>query len=64
MWPGFQKLIPYLRLCMVQEGGQDIVEYALVISLIGVAATASSQAMAIVLTTALSNVAARFASVY
>jgi hypothetical protein len=64
MWPGFQKLITCLRCWLAQEGGQDIVEYALVITLLGVAATASSQAMAIVITTGLTNLTARFASVY
>jgi len=64
MWPGFLKLIPSLQRCLAQEGGQDIVEYALVIGLIGVTVTASSQAMANVLTATMSNIAARFASIY
>jgi Flp pilus assembly pilin Flp len=45
---------------MLREDGQDIVEYALLIALIGALVTASSGTLAYVLTTGISNLATRF----
>jgi Flp pilus assembly pilin Flp len=45
---------------MLREDGQDLVEYALVIALIGVSSTAAMKPLAVVLTTELSNLATAF----
>jgi Flp pilus assembly pilin Flp len=47
---------------MLQEDGQDIVEYALLIALIGVFVTASTRSMAVLLTTTISNLATLFSA--
>lgn len=60
MWPGFLILIAGIRRWLANEGGQDLVEYALLVCLIGAVATATSQAMAYVLTQSLKNIAAEF----
>jgi Flp pilus assembly pilin Flp len=43
-----------------QEDGQDLVEYALLIALIGVSSTAAMKPLAVVLTTELSKIATAF----
>ena len=45
-----------LRRLASQESGQDIVEYAMIMGLLALAITASTHSLAIVLTTALTNI--------
>jgi Flp pilus assembly pilin Flp len=45
---------------MSREDGQDIVEYALLCAMLGAFLTASSQSLAYLLTTTISNLATRF----
>jgi Flp pilus assembly pilin Flp len=47
---------------MTLQGGQDLVEYVLLIALLGMSVVAVTKSLAIVLTTALSNIAAEIAS--
>ncbi len=58
------RLVHRLLSLATYEGGQDIVEYALVLSLIAATVTASTHAMAIVLLNSLSNIAAVFNGTY
>jgi Flp pilus assembly pilin Flp len=62
MWPGYHKLVFRLQCWMSQMDGQDIVEYALVISLIALLITVSNRAVANVVSTAFSNVATQFSA--
>jgi hypothetical protein len=47
---------------MALQGGQDLVEYVLLIALLGASALAITKSLAIVLTTALSNIATQLAN--
>jgi len=60
MWLGRRHYFRNLQRLMTGEDGQDLVEYALLIAMLVVTATASSGPMAIVITTELSNIAAAF----
>ena len=62
MWPGYQRLVFRLQCWMSQVDGQDIVEYALVISLIALLITVSNRAVANVVSTAFSNLATQFSA--
>jgi Flp pilus assembly pilin Flp len=62
MWPGHWHHVYRWQCLLTREDGQDMVEYALVIALIGVSSTAAMRPMAVVLTTVLSNIAAAFIS--
>jgi Flp pilus assembly pilin Flp len=62
MWPGFHRLVFRLQCWMSQVDGQDIVEYALVISLIALLITVSNRAVANVVSTAFSNLATQFSA--
>jgi Flp pilus assembly pilin Flp len=62
MWSGCMKLIFGLQRLMAREDGQDLVEYALVICMIGIAATASSSQFYNLITTVFNNIAARVTS--
>jgi Flp pilus assembly pilin Flp len=42
---------------MALQGGQDLVEYVLLIALISMSVVAATKSLAVVLTTALSNIA-------
>jgi Flp pilus assembly pilin Flp len=44
------------------QGGQDLVEYVLLTALISISAVAVTKSLAIVLTTALSNIATQIAN--
>ncbi len=57
MWSSYSTLSFGLQYLLARENGQDLVEYALLIALIGLFATASSRSLAIVLTTSLANIA-------
>lgn len=59
---GFWRLFHGLRCMMTLQGGQDLVEYVLLIALLGMSVVAVTKSLAIVLTTALSNIAAEIAS--
>jgi Flp pilus assembly pilin Flp len=58
----FRKCSNLLRRLASQESGQDLVEYALIMGLMALAITASTHSMAVVLTTALTNINTYFAS--
>ena len=60
MWTGCWHHVNRWRCLMLREDGQDLVEYALVIALIGVSSTAAMKPLAVVLTTELSNLATAF----
>jgi Flp pilus assembly pilin Flp len=62
MWPGYRRLVFRLQCWMSQVDGQDIVEYALVISVIALLITASNRALANVISTVFSNIATQFSS--
>ena len=62
MWPGFYRLVFRPQCWMSQVDGQDIVEYALVISLIALLITVSNRAVANVISTAFSNLATQFSA--
>ena len=62
MWPGYHRLVFRLQCWMSQVDGQDIFEYALVISLIALLITVSNRAVANVVSTAFSNVATQFSA--
>jgi Flp pilus assembly pilin Flp len=62
MWPGYHRLVFRLQCWMSQVDGQDIVEYALVISLIALLITVSNRALANVVSTAFSNLATQFSA--
>jgi Flp pilus assembly pilin Flp len=57
MRPGYRRLVFSLFDWMTHEHGQDLVEYALILALLAAFVTASTRSMALVLTTALSNIA-------
>jgi len=59
---GFWRLVHVLRCMMALQGGQDLVEYVLLIALLGASALAITKSLAIVLTTALSNIATQLAN--
>jgi pilus assembly protein Flp/PilA len=46
MQSGFWKLVAFLRTLTVREDGQDLVEYALVLALIGLGGFAGIEALA------------------
>jgi Flp pilus assembly pilin Flp len=56
MRSGSRKFIDGLRGSIRQEGGQDIVEYALLASMIGLGVTAGARSMAQVLLTVLNQI--------
>jgi Flp pilus assembly pilin Flp len=60
MWLGYQRLVFRLKCWMLREDGQDLVEYALLIALIGAFLTASTSSLAYVLITGISNLATLF----
>jgi hypothetical protein len=60
MWPGYLKLVLQLLCLGTRQDGQDLVEYAMVVALLGLAVTASNHEMAIVLTTGLTNINSYF----
>jgi Flp pilus assembly pilin Flp len=64
MWPGYHRLVFRLQCWILREDGQDIVEYALLIALIAAFVTASTQSMAYLLTTTISNLATRFTGTF
>ncbi len=51
-----QQLIVNLRCTMMQEQGQDLVEYALVVALIALAATAGMNSLASAVNTGFTNI--------
>jgi Flp pilus assembly pilin Flp len=56
----YQEFIYRLQCLMTREQGQDLVEYTLLIGVIAAAITASTKSFAILITTALSSLAAAF----
>jgi pilus assembly protein Flp/PilA len=62
MRSGLSKLLSNLRRLVVQEHGQDLVEYALVVALIAFGATAGMKALATGLDTAFSNISSKLGS--
>jgi Flp pilus assembly pilin Flp len=60
MRPGFWKFVLNLQRLRTEESAQDLVEYALVIVLLVVTVTASTKAMAVLITTVLGNIATEF----
>jgi pilus assembly protein Flp/PilA len=62
MRTGILKFFSNLRRLAVQEHGQDLVEYALVVALIAFAATAGMKALATGMNTAFSNVSSKLGS--
>jgi Flp pilus assembly pilin Flp len=62
MWPGYQRLVFRLQCWMSRVDGQDILEYALVISLIALLITVSNRAVANVISTVFSNLATQFSA--
>jgi pilus assembly protein Flp/PilA len=56
MRSGFSKFICKMRRLILQEHGQDLVEYALVVALIAFGATAGMKALATGLNGAFSNI--------
>jgi Flp pilus assembly pilin Flp len=57
------RLVSKLRCLLVLENGQDLVEYALLLGVLAAGVTASTKSMAILITTALSQIAASFTAV-
>jgi pilus assembly protein Flp/PilA len=62
MRSGILKFFSNIRRLAVQEHGQDLVEYALVVALIAFAATAGMKALATGMNTAFSNVSTKLGS--
>jgi Flp pilus assembly pilin Flp len=62
MWPGTLECVFRLNRLVACEEGQDLVEYGFVIALIGLFLVASTHSFAILLTTALNNLASAFIS--
>jgi Flp pilus assembly pilin Flp len=60
MWLGLWHHVYKWQCLLTREDGQDLVEYALIIALIGVSSTATMKPLAVVLTTELSNIATAF----
>jgi Flp pilus assembly pilin Flp len=56
MRPGLRKLVVKLQRLATWADGQDLVEYALIISLFSIAAVVSSQKIAVAVTTIFTNV--------
>jgi pilus assembly protein Flp/PilA len=57
MTEGLKQLAANLRMLMLREEGQDLIEYALVVALIAFAATASMSTLAGGINTAFGNIA-------
>jgi len=60
MWPGNLRRVFKLQSLASQDEGQDLVEYSLLIALVGAGVVASTPAMAIVLTTSFTKLASAF----
>ena len=60
MRPGLLRLFSGLRCLMTRGDGQDLVEYGLVIGMLALTLTASSQTFAVVITTTFNNLATGF----
>jgi pilus assembly protein Flp/PilA len=58
----FLKLYVMFQDLMSREEGQDLVEYALVVALIALGATASMSALAKVISTSFANISTTFAN--
>jgi pilus assembly protein Flp/PilA len=57
----FLKLMMYFQDLMSREEGQDLVEYALVVALIALGATASMQSLASVISSSFASISTTFA---
>ena len=62
MRSGFSKFFYNLRRLIVQEHGQDLVEYALIVALVAFGATAGMKVLATGLNTAFSNTSSKLGS--
>ena len=62
MKEGLKQLSANLRMLMLSEEGQDLIEYALVVALIAFAATAGMNSLAGGINTAFSNIASTLTS--
>jgi Flp pilus assembly pilin Flp len=62
MRSGFSKFFCKLRRLIMQEHGQDLVEYALLVSLVAFGATAGVKALATGLNVAFSNTSSKLGS--
>ena len=62
MRSGITKFIRKMRQLMVQEHGQDLVEYALIVALVAFGATAGMKVLATGLNTAFSNTSSKLGS--
>jgi len=60
----YMKLIFVLQRLMAREDGQDLVEYALLIGIIAIAATATSSQLFILITTLFNGIAAKILSFF
>jgi Flp pilus assembly pilin Flp len=63
MWPGNLRRVFKLQSLASQDEGQDLVEYSLLIALVGAGVVASTRAMAIVLTTSFTKLASAFVKI-
>jgi pilus assembly protein Flp/PilA len=62
MLSGFSKAFCKMRRLVLQEHGQDLVEYALVVALIAFGATAGMKSLATGLNTAFSSISTKLGS--
>ena len=62
MWPKFFKTISRLKCILEGEDGQDLVEYALLLTLLVMFVTASIRPLATLMSNAFSNIVAKFTS--
>ena len=62
MKTGFSRFFCKLRHLIMQEHGQDLVEYALVVALVAFGATAGMKALATGLNTAFTNTSSKLGS--
>jgi Flp pilus assembly pilin Flp len=62
MKSGFSKFVCKLRRLIMQEHGQDLVEYALLVSLVAFGATAGMKALATGMSVAFSNTSSKLGS--
>jgi Flp pilus assembly pilin Flp len=63
MWGGYLGFFFGIRCLTKREDGQDLFEYALILAVLAAGVTASSQSMAVVLTTLFTTIISEFVSV-
>jgi Flp pilus assembly pilin Flp len=64
MWSGYLRLISGLKTLMKREDGQDLVEYTLILALIGAGAVAVVKSFGIMIATSFANINAQLDALF